>query len=79
MEVDDLEQQLLSQFRSLATSDRDVLITQFQKLIDGQMTDRGCEFFLDMTDWWVYLSSNILSQNTNYSLLPSNTQLGIYK
>ncbi|KAI6654602.1 hypothetical protein LOD99_998 [Oopsacas minuta] len=51
MEVDDLEQQLLSQFRSLATSDRDVLITQFQKLIDGQMTDRGCEFFLDMTNW----------------------------
>lgn len=51
MEIDELEQQLLSQFRSLATSDRDVLITQFQKLIDGQMTDRGCEFFLDMTDW----------------------------
>ena len=32
MEIDELEQQLLSQFRSLATSDRDVLITQFQKL-----------------------------------------------
>ena len=51
MEIDDLEQQLLSQFRSLGTCDKDVLIAQFKKLIDGQMTDKGCEFFLDMTDW----------------------------
>ena len=51
MEVDELEQQFLSQFRSMATSDREVLIAQFQKLIDGQMTDRGCEFFLDMSNW----------------------------
>ena len=60
MEVDELEQQLLSQFRSLATSDKEVLIEQFQKLIDGQMTERGCEFFLDMNDWWVTLFSFFL-------------------
>ncbi|XP_055334694.1 uncharacterized protein LOC129585837 [Paramacrobiotus metropolitanus] len=51
MDVDDLEQGLLSAFRSMNTTDRNELITQFQALI-GQNVNRGtCEFFLDMNNW----------------------------
>jgi hypothetical protein len=29
-----------------------VLIAEFQKLLGNQLNPTGCEFFLDMNNWW---------------------------
>lgn len=47
----ELEGQLLQQFSSLGTTDRDVLIAEFQKLLGNQLNPAGCAFFLDMNNW----------------------------
>lgn len=52
METDnELEGQLLQQFSSLGTTDKDVLIAEFQKLLGNQLNPAGCAFFLDMNNW----------------------------
>lgn len=52
MDVDsDLDGQLLQQFSSLGTDDKDVLIAEFKKLLGDQPTPKECEFFLDMNNW----------------------------
>ncbi|XP_014671654.1 PREDICTED: uncharacterized protein C6orf106 homolog [Priapulus caudatus] len=52
MDVDgDVDQQLLQQFSSLGTTDKDVLIAEFQKLLGHQLNPAGCAFFLDMNNW----------------------------
>lgn len=47
----ELEGQLLQQFSSLGTTDKDVLIAEFQKLLGNQLNPAGCAFFLDMNNW----------------------------
>jgi hypothetical protein len=52
MDVDgDFDSQLLQQFSSMATTDREVLIAEFQRLLGNQLSDAGCAFFLDMNNW----------------------------
>ncbi|XP_067135990.1 protein ILRUN [Centruroides vittatus] len=52
MEVDsDIEGGLLQQFSCLTTTDRDVLISELQKLLGDQLNAAGCAFFLDMNNW----------------------------
>lgn len=55
MDVDnDLDGQLLQQFSSMGTTDRDVLIAEFQKLLGNKLNPSSCAFFLDMNNWYVY-------------------------
>jgi len=63
MDVDgDVDSQLLQQFSSMATNDREVLIAEFQRLLGNQLSDTGCAFFLDMNNWQgiMFLSCAIL-------------------
>lgn len=50
-EMDTIEANLLNKFRSMGTTDKDVLISQFQDLLGVQLNPAGCAFFLDMTGW----------------------------
>jgi len=47
----DIDQCLVGKFSSLGTTDKDVLIGEFRKLLGFQLNAAGCEFFLDMTNW----------------------------
>ncbi|GAU87290.1 hypothetical protein RvY_00169 [Ramazzottius varieornatus] len=51
MDVDDLEQNLLSAFSGLNTNDKDDLVVRFQNLIGQAISRPTCEFFLDMSNW----------------------------
>ena len=48
----DIDQCLIGKFSSLGTTDKDVLIGEFRKLLGFQLNAAGCEFFLDMTNWY---------------------------
>ncbi|CAK8679978.1 unnamed protein product [Clavelina lepadiformis] len=47
----DIDQCLIGKFSSMGTTDKDVLIGEFRKLLGFQLNSAGCEFFLDMTNW----------------------------
>ncbi|XP_077151654.1 protein ILRUN isoform X3 [Ranitomeya variabilis] len=47
----DLDQELMQKFSCLGTTDKDVLISEFQRLLGFQLNPAGCAFFLDMTNW----------------------------
>jgi len=47
----DIDSLLLQQFSSMATQDREVLISELQKVINNQLNADGCAFFLDMNNW----------------------------
>ena len=53
MDVDnELEGKLLQQFSSMGTTDKEALISEFQKLLEpNQLNPAGCAFFLDMNNW----------------------------
>ncbi|XP_076351283.1 protein ILRUN-like [Tachypleus tridentatus] len=52
MDVDnELDANLLQQFSCLGTTDREVLVSQLQKLLGNQLNPAGCTFFLDMNNW----------------------------
>ncbi|CAL1546671.1 unnamed protein product [Lymnaea stagnalis] len=54
MDVDidnDFDGKLLDQFRSMGTTDRDVLIAEFQSLLGNKLNPESCAFFLDMNNW----------------------------
>ncbi|KAK7486412.1 hypothetical protein BaRGS_00022336 [Batillaria attramentaria] len=52
MDVDsDLDGKLLQQFSSMGTTDREVLISEFQKLLGNTLNPDSCAFFLDMNNW----------------------------
>ena len=54
MEVDnDIDTQLLQQFSSMGTNDKEVLIAEFQRLLGDQLNAAGCAFYLDMNNWSV--------------------------
>lgn len=42
---------LLSQFRCLGTTDRDVLINELHTILGGQITREQCLFVLEMSSW----------------------------
>ncbi|XP_022083572.1 uncharacterized protein C6orf106 homolog isoform X2 [Acanthaster planci] len=52
MDVDmELDTDLMAKFSSLGTTDRDVLIGEFQKLAGNNLNPTACAFFLDMNNW----------------------------
>jgi len=55
MDVDmDIDQELMQKFSCMGTTDKDVLISEFQKLLGFQLNPAGCAFFLDMANWQVW-------------------------
>ncbi|XP_029636681.1 protein ILRUN [Octopus sinensis] len=50
-EDNELDGKLLQQFSSMGTTDKEVLIAEFQKLLGDQLNAAGCAFFLDMNNW----------------------------
>lgn len=50
-QMDDIDSSLLNRFSSMGTTDKDILISQFQSLLGFQLNPSGCAFFLDMTNW----------------------------
>ena len=56
MDVDsDIDGQLLQQFSCMATQDKEVLIKQFQNLLGNDLNPDSCAFYLDMSNWYVYI------------------------
>lgn len=53
---DPIESNLLRQFREMNTEDKDVLILQLRQLLNNQISNEGCAFYLDMTNWLVSIS-----------------------
>jgi len=70
MDVDgDVDSQLLQQFSSMATTDREVLIAEFQRLLGNRLSDAGCAFFLDMNNWQVIVFLHWISSVIAVQLL----------
>ena len=42
---------LLSQFKCMSTTDRDILINELFSLLDSQITKDQCAFILEMSSW----------------------------
>ena len=60
MDVDnDLDGKLLQQFSAMGTTDREVLIAEFQKFLGNTVNPDSCAFFLDMNNWWVKLETKV--------------------
>ncbi|XP_061908010.1 protein ILRUN-like [Entelurus aequoreus] len=47
----DVDQELMQKFSCMGTTDKDILISEFQRLLGFQLNPAGCAFFLDMTNW----------------------------
>lgn len=51
---------LISQFRTMSTNDKDYLIAEFKRLSNTQLSNEGCCFYLDLAEWnlntalWAY-------------------------
>lgn len=62
MDVDnDVDVSLLQPFASLGTTDKDVLIAEFQKLLENQINSTECRFYLDMANWYAVILLLLLS------------------
>lgn len=46
-----LDEDLMERLRSITTSNREDLITQFRATTNAMLTDEGCRFFLEMNNW----------------------------
>jgi len=51
----DIDSLLLRQFSSMATQDRDVLISEFRRLLGDKVNEDACSFYLEMNNWLVTL------------------------
>lgn len=55
MDVDNMENdfdgKFFDQFNSMGTTDKDVLIAEFQAVLGNQVNKDSCAFFLDMNNW----------------------------
>ena len=47
----ELDQEFLTMFNCMGTTDKDVLINDLHALLGSQLSRDGCAFFLDMTNW----------------------------
>ena len=47
----DVDAELMQKFSCMGTTDKDVLISEFQRLLGFLLNPAGCAFFLDMTNW----------------------------
>ena len=46
-----LDEDLMERLRSITTSNREDLIAQFRLTTNAALTDVGCAFFLEMSNW----------------------------
>ncbi|CAF1223587.1 unnamed protein product [Rotaria sordida] len=46
-----LDEDLMERLRSITTCNREDLIAQFRSTTNAMLTDDGCRFFLDMSNW----------------------------
>ncbi|CAF0951321.1 unnamed protein product [Adineta ricciae] len=46
-----LDEDLMERLRSITTSNREDLIAQFRSTTNAMLTDEGCAFFLEMSNW----------------------------
>ena len=51
MNTESSEIDLISQFRSMMTNEKDHLISEFKRLSNTELQDEGCKFYLDMANW----------------------------
>lgn len=52
LDIDDSD--FMLKFQCMGTSDREVLITEFQRLLaPATLGPEGCAFFLEMNNWYV--------------------------
>ena len=56
MDFDNSDIDLISQFRTMNTNDKDHLIAEFKRLTNTQLTSEGCCFYLDLAEWYNYYS-----------------------
>jgi len=63
----DIDSLLVQQFSSMATQDREVLISELQKVIGNQLNAEGCAFFLDMNNWY---GSNAILDTLYFTFIP---------
>jgi len=47
----DIDSEFLNQFSAMGTEDKDVLVTQFQKLMGWELKPECCVFYLEMNNW----------------------------
>ena len=47
----DKELELINQFQSMQTNDKDSLIEEFRRLSNTQLTNEVCLFYLDLANW----------------------------
>ena len=55
----DLEQDLLTRFSCMGTNDREVLINELQNLVGVHLSREACAFFLEMSNWCVYVHAYV--------------------
>ena len=49
--MSNLDEDLMEKLRSITTSNREDLIAQFRSTTNAMLTDDGCAFFLEMSNW----------------------------
>lgn len=49
--MSNLDEDLMERLRSITTSNREDLIAQFRSTTNAVLTDEGCAFFLEMSNW----------------------------
>ena len=49
--MSNLDEDLMGRLRSITTSNREDLIAQFRSTTNTTLTDEGCTFFLEMSNW----------------------------
>lgn len=60
MDIDNSDMDLICQFRTMNTNDKDHLISEFKRLSNTELSNEGCCFFLDLGEWnlntalWAY-------------------------
>jgi hypothetical protein len=49
--MSNLDEDLMGRLRSITTNNREDLIAQFRSTTNAMLTDEGCRFFLEMSNW----------------------------
>ncbi len=49
--MSNLDEDLMGRLRSITTNNREDLIAQFRSTTNAMLTDEGCTFFLEMSNW----------------------------
>lgn len=49
--MSNLDEDLMGKLRAITTSNREDLIEQFRSTTNAMLTNEGCAFFLEMSNW----------------------------